>query len=95
MTTLDERLYSLAAIAQARGWTDASGWIMAHMAREEKAAKSKRKRKAYVAHPLIGRRRAGGEVWVTPQMIRDAEASAELDRDCTQWEGKDGDQPTE
>lgn len=83
---LEDRLYQLAAYAKARGWRDAQGWIMRHMAQDERKHKPKRKRKGYVTDAL-GRKLRGGEVWIRPELLCEAEASVQLD-DTTQWEGK-------
>ena len=83
MTELTDHLYEIAAYAKAKGYEDACAWVMRHMAREERAARPKRKRKARVVDPS-GRPVRGGELWLDPALLRAIEASAGPDK------GEDG-----
>ena len=67
---LTDYLYQVAAHAKAEGREDVSRWIMSHMAREERAAKPKRKRKVRLAHG--DRLVSGGSFWIPPALLREA-----------------------
>lgn len=78
---LTGHLYQLVAYAKAQGWADAQKWMMANMAREERAGRKKRKRKAYVVNSLTGKvtRSRNSEFWISPDRLRQSEEDGEGD----------------
>ena len=75
MSQLTDYLYQIAAHAKAEGREDVCKWIMSHMAKEERAARPKRKRKYHVGNRLTGQVIGGrqGEVWIPPALLKQAE----------------------
>jgi len=84
-------LMRIAARAIQEQRPDVAQWISRNLAREEKAARGKRGKKAHVRNPVTGKvmRGKSGEVWIDPALLREIEASARLDR------GEDGQSVTQ
>ena len=71
MSALTDYLYQVAFHAKAEGRKDVCKWIMSHMAKEERAARPKRKRKVRLSHGdrLVN----GGSFWIPPDVLKQAE----------------------